>query len=678
MNKIFLPSLISFRIRNFSLYPNGDGLDFHYKFKNGLNLFVGGNGTGKTTMTKLIKFALIGHYREQTDVSIYKNIEREKRPEYPRNFYRNRMDGAFSNNNLAEVSLSFRIRGIDFSVTRNLYDIKLTSATITKSGRTTKLSGEIISQDKYEKLGEKEKKKYLQYKYEEAVTNASQFGSFDGLIFFVNEILYFGEERKLILWDWSIQEELSSKYFNDPALDEERSKLLLKQKYKDTQARQTSEEIKAIRDAIDRVENKDKDKNDSKKSPYTLLNELKLKLDKEEKKILSLQRERVENAERRKYLNSLRIKISQQLNDIENDIKVEEAKVHDAIWRNKNPKYEIYQKHLKNNHACPACNQALSSKEFSQVYQTGENCFVCHKPLKISNEKNPKVSKLYKQAEKKLIEQQNAEKEIIEIERKLNDLDTTYNKLDVSVFNLKSEIRELDFQINQKQSKNKSKEPNPDDFRHKLQFELKSLEENKKKFQEESKVFGDEVTKINNEMNDKKAQILTELSKIFSKFASNFLGVECKLINEDVVIEKGKKVRVYLPLVGNETIPRQEEEEFSESQRFFVDLSFRMSLLNYFYKEPAFFICETPDSSLDISYERNAAEVFLEYLKQKNALIITSNLNNSDFLSFISEKAPAINHINLLKIGKISNIQSDSKILNQTSSKIEKIIYGRR
>ena len=629
-------------------------------------------------MTKLIKFALIGHYREQTDVSIYKNIEREKRPEYPRNFYRNRMDGAFSNNNLAEVSLSFRIRGIDFSVTRNLYDIKLTSATITKSGRTTKLSGEIISQDKYEKLGEKEKKKYLQYKYEEAVTNASQFGSFDGLIFFVNEILYFGEERKLILWDWSIQEELSSKYFNDPALDEERSKLLLKQKYKDTQARQTSEEIKAIRDAIDRVENKDKDKNDSKKSPYTLLNELKLKLDKEEKKILSLQRERVENAERRKYLNSLRIKISQQLNDIENDIKVEEAKVHDAIWRNKNPKYEIYQKHLKNNHACPACNQALSSKEFSQVYQTGENCFVCHKPLKISNEKNPKVSKLYKQAEKKLIEQQNAEKEIIEIERKLNDLDTTYNKLDVSVFNLKSEIRELDFQINQKQSKNKSKEPNPDDFRHKLQFELKSLEENKKKFQEESKVFGDEVTKINNEMNDKKAQILTELSKIFSKFASNFLGVECKLINEDVVIEKGKKVRVYLPLVGNETIPRQEEEEFSESQRFFVDLSFRMSLLNYFYKEPAFFICETPDSSLDISYERNAAEVFLEYLKQKNALIITSNLNNSDFLSFISEKAPAINHINLLKIGKISNIQSDSKILNQTSSKIEKIIYGRR
>jgi DNA repair exonuclease SbcCD ATPase subunit len=678
MNKIFLPSLLSLRVRNFSLYPNGDGLDFNYKFKNGLNLFVGGNGTGKTTLTKLIKFALIGHYREQTDVSIYKNIEREKRPEYPKNYYRNRMDGSYSNNNLAEVSLTFKIRDIVFSVTRNLYDIKLTSASFTKSGRTTKIEGEIISQDKYEKLSEKEKKKHLQYKYEEVVTNTSQFGSFDGLIFFVNEILYFGEERKLILWDWNIQEELSSKYFNDPALDENRSKLLLKQKYKDTQARQTSEEIKAIRDAIDRVENKDSNKTDSKQSPYTLLNELKLKIEKEEKKILSIQKERVELAERRKYLNSLRIKISQQLNEIENDIKIEEAKVHDAIWRNKNPKYEIYQKHLKNNHSCPACNQALSNKEFTQVYQTGENCFICHKPLKSSTTRSPKVSKLYQQIEKKQIEQQNTEKEIIEIEKKLNELDSSYNRLDVAAFNLRSQIRDLDFEVNQKQSKRKTKDSSPDDFKHKLQLELKTLEENKKKFQDESKVYGDEVATISKKMNDKKAQILKELSNIFSQFASKFLGVECKLTNEDVVIEKGKKVRVYLPLVGNETIPRQEEEEFSESQRFFVDLSFRMSLLNYFYKEPAFFICETPDSSLDISYERNAAEVFLEYMKQKNALIITSNLNNSDFLSFISEKAPAINHINLLKIGKISNIQSDSKILNQTSGKIEKIIYGRR
>ena len=156
------------------------------------------------------------------------------------------------------------------------------------------------------------------------------------------------------------------------------------------------------------------------------------------------------------------------------------------------------------------------------------------------------------------------------------------------------------------------------------------------------------------------------------------MGIECVLISDDVVVEKGKKIRVFLPRVGKEIQPREEEEAFSESQRFFVDLSFRMSLLNYFYKEPAFFICETPDSSLDISYERNAAEVFLQYLKQKNALVITSNLNNSDFLSYILKNAPDKNHINLLKIGRISNIQSDSIILSQTNEKIENLIYDRK
>lgn len=678
MNQIFLPSLLSLHIRNFSLFPNNGGLDFHYDFRNGLNLIVGGNGTGKTTLTNLIKFALIGHYKEPKDTKIYLGVEKIKRPEYPKNYYRNRMDNSFANNNLAEVILDFKINGIEFSVTRNLYDIKLTKATIKKAGRLTKIDGEIIPQDKYEKLAEKEKKKYLQYKYEEEVTAASQFGSFDGLIFFVNEILYFGEDRKLILWDWNIQEELSSKYFNDPSLDEKRSKLLLKQKYYDTQARQTSEEIKAIRDAIDRVENKDKDKDSNKQNPYTRLNELKIKLDSDEKKILSLQKERVENTERRKYLNSLRIKISQHLNELESDIKIEEGKVHDAIWRNKNPKYEVYLKHLKNNHACPACNQALADKEFSKVYETGENCFVCHKPLKSSSVKNPKVLELYQELEKKQIEQTNTEKEIIEIEKKLDDLDTSFNKLDVAIFKLRSEFRELDFELNQKQSKSNGKESNPDDFKHKLQLELKNLEESKKKFQEQSKVFGDDVAEISKEMNDKKAKILSELSKIFSKFASNFLGIDCVLTSEDVVIDKGKKVRVYLPRVGKEIQPREEEEAFSESQRFFVDLSFRMSLLNYFYKEPSFFICETPDSSLDISYERNAAEVFLKYLKQKNALVITSNLNNSDFLSYILKNAPDKNHINLLTIGRISNIQSDSKILSQTNEKIEKLIYDRR
>lgn len=56
------------------------------------------------------------------------------------------MDDGFANNNLAEVTLTFNINNSEFSVTRNLYDISLTKATVKKSGKTIKLEGVVISQ----------------------------------------------------------------------------------------------------------------------------------------------------------------------------------------------------------------------------------------------------------------------------------------------------------------------------------------------------------------------------------------------------------------------------------------------------------------------------------------------------------------------------------------------------
>ena len=107
------------------------------------------------------------------------------------------------------------------------------------------------------------------------------------------------------------------------------------------------------------------------------------------------------------------------------------------------------------------------------------------------------------------------------------------------------------------------------------------------------------------------------------------------------------------------------EEELSESQRFFIDHSFRMSILSFFYTTPTFYIVETPDSSLDISYEKNAADVFLHFLQQPNSLIITSNLNNSTFINHIvdNNEGITVSIVGLLEIAKQSVIQNTSETL---------------
>jgi hypothetical protein len=81
---------------------------------------------------------------------------------------------------------------------------------------------------------------------------------------------------------------------------------------------------------------------------------------------------------------------------------------------------------------------------------------------------------------------------------------------------------------------------------------------------------------------------------------------------------------------------------------------------------------------LDISYERNAAKIFLEYIKKPNQLILTSNLNNSEFLEYLIDQTNNIDYINLLKVGKQSEIQSRSTQLINASNKIENKINGKK
>ena len=108
---------------------------------------------------------------------------------------------------------------------------------------------------------------------------------------------------------------------------------------------------------------------------------------------------------------------------------------------------------------------------------------------------------------------------------------------------------------------------------------------------------------------------------------------------------------------------------------FFVDHSFRMSILTFFYQSPSFYIVETPDSSLDLSYEKNAAEVFLQFLNKPNIVIVTSNLNNSSFVNYlISDSKISFSMVGLPDIAKKSVIQGTNveiqSLYNEIKSRV--------
>ena len=99
-----------------------------------------------------------------------------------------------------------------------------------------------------------------------------------------------------------------------------------------------------------------------------------------------------------------------------------------------------------------------------------------------------------------------------------------------------------------------------------------------------------------------------------------------------------------------------------------------MTILTFFYQRPTFYIVETPDSSLDISYEHNAAKVFLQFLEKPNSIIITSNLNNSSFLRYLIENSEGyVDVVGLLDIAKQSMIQNSSTQLKGLYNEIKEM-----
>ena len=253
--QIYLPELQRIHIKNYTLYPNG--LDYTFDFIKGVNLVLGGNGMGKTTFVNLIKYAIIGNYKNRFDFRrTYLDRMIQRRQENSATYFSNRMDASvITDGDKPFVELSFRIHDAVFVVKRDLQEIRIVSCLVNGEA----ITGEQISQAKYEKLSEKEKKTYLLYKYEKEVEKYSNI-TFDDLIVFVNEVLFFGEDHKTIMWNNSssgsidVQDELFNKYFNDPKLDEERQEALRQAKYFDSLSRHRSEDMRAIKKVLDKID----------------------------------------------------------------------------------------------------------------------------------------------------------------------------------------------------------------------------------------------------------------------------------------------------------------------------------------------------------------------------------------------------------------------------------------
>ena len=651
-HKVYLPKLKRIRIINYSLYSE----DIDYEFIEGLNLIVGGNGVGKTTFINILKYALIGLYKKQLDVKNYKGEKRLTRESYKNSdsFFKNRTK-RLDSDKYGFVELHFMINKVLFIVKRSLYEAKIIEANVIKNGFSTTIEGLPINQDSYKDYNDAEKNKNnLQFNYETLVAKEANLSDFDDFIFFVNQILFFGESRENVLWNEDAQERLMNAFFNNPKYEKQRKDFEFEAKYQDSLARHKQEEIKAINRVIEQINGDNCDNTDIKKSKISdEIDSLKRRQDSIEKKQAEVEKET-------KSYYKKTADLSTTINQKEKEKEQYDSQRINRLWKDLNPKYEIFKKQYEINKICPFCNSDLSSKN---VNISSDECFFCHTKISDISDGNEKITDLKHEISNLISERTKYEKLIIENEKKLRKLDSEYRNLKIQLFDKNNILRSLESNENENDN---------DDFSYQIMMNrINQLNKEKEEHQGKSEELLKNASEITKRIEDSLQKNTRNISNVFADFAGAFMKLPCCLTLESVKDKKVKDrvIKLFFPVIDN--VARYDEEELSESQRFFVDYSFRMSILSFFYTTGSFYICETPDSSLDISYEENAADIFIKYISFPNVLIMTTNLNNTSFIKTILGKTQNKKILNLFKIGKVSEVQKRHDVLKKLSDELE-------
>lgn len=574
---------------------------------------------GKTTFVNIIRYAILGLYKKPFGYTrTYQGNIIEKRQLFPQKYFSNRMDDSIHTDASPTVSISMKINNVAVELVRDLSSITLLQLKV----NGIELSGSLINQFNYEKLSDAAKKDTLPYKYEEIIKTNTNL-EFDDLIFFVNEVLFFGEDHKTILWNDrdffpDVQSELFNKYFNDPDLDKKRQEAIRKAKYFDSLSRHSSEDMRAINKVLSKM--KDTPVTDhstsNKENTALILIGLREKLAEMDAKLAAIQKERASKSQEISLLQNEINKISLSANDIDKQLKQIEEKLNNHIWETLHPSYHVFIKNIQLNHICPMCNKP-NDDLVEKVANDSNICFACGASINENTEIDTRLKNSFDEISihrKTLYQSINSKKRTIQnIEQQIISLDSEFSNTELKRRTILQQVRELEYENAMSDNSQNSIQPFLD--------EVNRLTLQKEAYQKQRDEQYNIVTSISNEIDDVITANVHVFSSIFAQYAGKFLGVPCELT---YIKQAGDNNKRFYPVIDGKV--RFYEEEMSESQRFFVDHSFRMSILTFFYRTPSFYIVETPDSSLDISYERNAASVFAEFLKKPNSLIITSNL----------------------------------------------------
>jgi hypothetical protein len=612
-NRVLLP-----KIRKFSLVglrPIFES-DIHMNIGDGPNVVLGGNGLGKTTIMQAVIYCLTGGSSTIED--------EEKSLKWNHKYFKDRIDQSAIKSSFVEVSFDFKSEL--YSVRRGFSSDRITAFRCDKSDW-------VESEDE------------AHIAFLKAITVDGNYQSQDDFAFIVHRLLYLPETRRLLAWDQDAQLRalmlLNQDIMSESVFRQRRKDI----KNMDSDKRHIHVAIGSLQDQIG-SNGKLILSTAASSSPQPETNELSVLLRRQVKKRITLE---AKTAEFAKYLSDISAEVERLGDAIEN---VEASLVLQLLHDNETIN-DLALIKLTSRGICPACGTKHKAlQEVALSYQQNHQCILC-------GSENPqvetaKLSTLQSQIHDKIMAQKSLERKYLDVNTQLNLAKREENRLELELSSLWYASSDVE-QIERKEAVKMGEDP------------LIQLE----KLQKQELTLDRRIQKLSSELERdytnyvlKLGARLESLRSSYQHYATKFLGTLCTL--SEISVGKFIKFEQYIPSFNGKSRPKP--DSCSEAQRFFLDIAFRMALIDYACSasgQSTTFICETPETALDFSYINNVVSMFQAFTDREHSLMVSSNIQHDSIAGELVKEAKKNkikpNIINLLEIGRLSDVQKNAK-----------------
>ncbi|BBH15055.1 AAA family ATPase [Chromobacterium haemolyticum] len=578
-------------------------------FEPGVNVIVGINGLGKTTLLNILLRVLTG----PVDYPSGEQLGSTKRSVVPvnRSWFRVRVPDNAVN---ATVTSEFWLGNSFFNVKRSLANLDLLELYIDQQ--------EVVSRDAASREDQ----------YRARIIEAANLSRFDDFIFLLRYIVFFLEDRRSLVWDPSAQGEALGILFGDGENRERFVTLFNELASKDSE----------YRNAISVVNRYEKNK---KQKAATLAGgqlEMLLKQLEEQKNSLrdlaeqydSLNKERgelrqaIENAQRSVF--DRRSVLAQKLDSF-----------YESFFPSLHDSARYLLSHFDSGAGCLVCGadgEAAISKVRGKLEVNV--CPVCTSPLEHGDEEHTHDPYASEDIEHERNEIAVAENDIRSMRQELQKSEKEFSKVSAQRVALAESIADKENQIKdlgESVPEVRDALQNTTDEIAALKRVIRNIEIDRDKLSIEFRALAESI--------DGEVKSVSKLIEdAFSKYISGFLAEDCKVIytTTDRSIGQLKSDKFPFPhftpaltsgVFREGEMARLEAQSVSESQREFIDLAFRMALLEVAApSQPSMIVLETPEASLDSVFVPRAADLLRRFAtrlgERKNTrLIASSNVN---------------------------------------------------